>query len=305
LLPSKEKATHGTSKWLPQLLALYHPVTLALEPDTFLRVHGDINSTLDNEVTVGSLVRGLWSQKGLEVTSREQFVDIINVSFILGFVTLQRLSTSLDFRETPRHFAEFFFPAKPEKGILTSEPDETKAIEDTLGRLCERVPGYSYHTATFDLAQASVVILPMFLLLSTQFFTIGRPGDLPKPNKIPFRTLMDIPSVYGDSAVAFSTCHLRKMTSPEFLSGKWMCYYSDRREHRLCPVHIEFDPPMYDISIVASRPCKEKGQLSHISTEIDLQSTGVDAHGQFTLEGQLLEDGTVNIKKNYSVARWV
>jgi hypothetical protein len=61
LRASKEKVIHGISEWLPQFLVLHHPATLALQPHTFLRVHGGMKRTLDNEATVRSSARGLRS----------------------------------------------------------------------------------------------------------------------------------------------------------------------------------------------------------------------------------------------------
>jgi hypothetical protein len=304
---SKEQAIHGICEWLPQLLALHHPAALALEPDTFLRAHGKIRETIDNEAAAPrASARGQRPQSSIPTTSREQHVDMINANFILNCITLQRISSSLDPKEIPRQFAEYFFPAKIGFGVPISESDEIQVIGDTLGRLRERVPGYSQHTgsATFDIAKASAVILPMIVSLSMQFPTFGRPVDLPKPSKMPFHTLMDIPPVFGDSTVPFSTCHLHKMTSPEFLCGEWMGYYSDRRGYRGFSAHAEFDPPMRDIRLVASKPLNEDVKVRGVSAEIDLQSTGVDLHGHFTLEGQVLENGTVNMKKTYVAAGW-
>jgi hypothetical protein len=299
---SSDKASHTFSDWLPQLLALHHPATLCLKPDALLRVHGEINRTLNTRPSVQSHIRGLLSQPPLPTPSAEQLADLINVNFILSFITLQHLSATLDSKDTLQLFTEFFYLTRMEEQ-QASRREESEVIDDTMKHLCERVPGYGEHRADFNLVQASSVVIPMIFSLSAQFPRMGQAGDLPKPNKMPFQSFMNVPSDQ-DSALSFSTCHLRTMTSPEFLTGRWTGYYSDQRAFRDAPSQAEFDFPMRDIRIVAQDPSEQERAGGHISAAVDRRSQGVDAHGHFILEGQIFTDGTVRIAKRYTVARW-
>jgi hypothetical protein len=58
---------------------------------------------------------------------------------------------------------------------------------------------------------------------------------------------------------------------------------------------------MRNIQIVARTPSEEMRKSEKIKTVIDRESTGVDAHGEFSLQGQVLVDGSVRIAKRYIV----
>jgi hypothetical protein len=58
---------------------------------------------------------------------------------------------------------------------------------------------------------------------------------------------------------------------------------------------------MRNIQIVARTPSGEMRKSEKIKTVIDRESRGVDAHGEFSLQGQVLVDGSVRIAKRYIV----
>ena len=76
--------------------------------------------------------------------------DFVNVNFILAYVTLQRLSTTWDPKETVRLFKNFFYPLWTEEADAASQYDEPKVIEDTIARMCERVPHYGKRVTKLD-----------------------------------------------------------------------------------------------------------------------------------------------------------
>ncbi|KAH7084752.1 hypothetical protein BKA63DRAFT_402097 [Paraphoma chrysanthemicola] len=198
---------------------------------------------------------------------RRHLADFVNINFTIACVTLQRLSTTWDPNNVNRLFEQYFFPDGAESG--------TSVTEDTVKCLCDRSLEYGVNKTTVGLEQASSLILPTIFGLASQFGAIDHPGDLPKPLKMPFRSFMDIPSISKHSALEFKTCHYSKMTDSAFLAGRWLGYYSDQRR----------------IS-------------NNVATIIDRRSRGVDSHGEFTLEGRICADGTVNIVKKYIVAGW-
>lgn len=105
----------------------------------------------------------------------------------------------------------------------------TKAepVRASIDKLRKAIPGYGTFSRDFDLAQAMAVLPSMILELADQFPDLDHMKELPTPSKIPFNTLMNLPEVLSNDAMAFSTCHIEHMSSFEFLTGSWMGYYSD------------------------------------------------------------------------------
>lgn len=285
--------------WLPLMLALHHPAALVLEPDTFLRIH--------EELSKGSApVSSLWATRVLRSMNstpspEPQEADMINVNFILIYVTLQRLGTTRKSIDIIRLFEDFFFPPWTDSAKAQSREEEPRVIEDTLKRLRERVPRWGEHTSGFTLAQAFAVLVPLIVELAVQFPATDHPGDLIKPAQMDFQDFMAIPSPRGSCAMSFTTCHLPTMTSPEFLCGRWRGYYTDQRAFlRRRGRQGTFDPAMCNVRIVAKAP----QQLLGVSACIDRSSRGTDAHGEFALNGQVLGDGSISLVKSYIVMGW-
>lgn len=301
----KRSQKRDISDWLPHMLALHHPVGWGLEPSTFLRLQGELSAPLPDLVQPTLINRVLpWSRAVLakEVhAAKQQIADFINVNFILSYTALQRMRATKEPKEVIRLFEDFFFPAWLAGTHPGSWEDEKKVISDTIGRLCDRVPGYSSFTDEFTLVQATTVLPALIVQLGAQVLDTYPLGQLPIPAKIPFHTFMDIPAVFQGASESFSTCHIREMTTPEFLSGRWKGYYADQ------PRFLErrrFDPPMRDIRIVARPPTKEESTRMKAKAIIDRQSRGVDGHGEFSLEGRVRVDGLVRITKRYTVLGW-
>jgi hypothetical protein len=115
---------------------LRHPATLALEPNTFLRVHGKVSGKSTegmNRPFFGRLFGNPSRPAPLSPDEERQLADFINVNFIITYVTLQRWSTTRDPKEVIRLFEKFFFPEGSEDASTTG---------NTVKRLCERTPEY-------------------------------------------------------------------------------------------------------------------------------------------------------------------
>jgi hypothetical protein len=129
--------------------------------------------------------------------------------------------------------------------------------------------------------------------------------NLPKPSRMPYYDYMDLPSICeANSATLFSTCHLSKMTSPEFLTGRWMGYYTDHRRAYSIPVEDLFDTPMDNIQLLARPSTMSPDRAQSSFVEIDARSGGIDSHGIFSLEGQVHSYGYVQVVKRYLNGGW-
>ncbi|KAF1922085.1 hypothetical protein BDU57DRAFT_511236 [Ampelomyces quisqualis] len=282
------------SEWLPQLLALHHPATLALEPDAFLRpiceVHQRRLHTRNESISDPS------------ATPDEQRAEFINLHFVICYVTLQRLGNTRDYTETTRQFENYFCPSSTNHDTALATANN---FRETIRLLCDHVTDYPHEDIASSQSQAFSWILPLMLQIAVQFpLAIREHGPLPKSTKIPFQTFMEIRSLYPAGG-SFSTCHLQKTTSPDFLTGKWIGYYTDERQSRgLSQPTTRYDPPMVDVQIVARKPLEHELNTEAISAKIDLQSRGFDAHGEFTLEGQVSFKGEVTLVKQYIFAGW-
>lgn len=116
----------------------------------------------------------------------------------------------------------------------------------------------------------------------------------PTTLNIPFHSFMDLPLPFSPNAnEAFATCHLRTMTSTEFLQdGEWAGYYCFNGLRNQENVH--FDPPMTGIRFVACEHDTEPKRLF-------LVAAGIDSVGSFHLQGDIdSETGKVMIMKQYS-----
>jgi hypothetical protein len=119
---------------------------------------------------------------------------------------------------------------------------------------------------------------------------------------IPFPDLMDLPLPFTEEVTdAFSTCHLRTMTSVAFLEdGEWTGYYtyppgSPRRSHS------RFDPPMVGIKFSVEQYDNNDDTINN-SQRLRLRANAEahDYHGRFTLEGYIVPTtGGFSMTKQY------
>jgi hypothetical protein len=294
--------TSNMANWLPHLLALHHPASLCLEPDMFLLPHGQLGQS--NTSSTSSLLMNRWlsrtagQARDKAASARLQAVHFTNFSFVLNYTILQQLcstNTSNDVLDLLiRHFAPTWADAD---ATIIGTHDMAETI---IQRLSERIPGYGTFIRDFTLAQASAA-LPIVLVAIASAYESREDRLLPTPSRIPFTQFMDLPSVYRSSAELFATCHYKRMATPEFLSGRWVGYYSDHRSFAIQVRNrtVSVDPPMQSIQMAAHDPTEEARTRLRISAIIERETRGYDAHGDFLLSGRVREDGLVSIAKQY------
>lgn len=305
LIMGKEMTLFDISDWLPHMLALHHPAGRGLTSHNFLRVQGELSVPV-SDLTRRTFINRIlpWSRAAIEDESlevKQRTVEFINTNFILSYTTLQRLKTHQDTKGVIRMFEDFFFPVWLEGTHPMSWSEEQQIISKTVERLCDRVPGYGQYTNNFTLAQAMAVLPAMIIELAAQFPSLEQLQVLPIPSKIPFHTFMMVPAVFRHTAEDFSTSHIRGMSTPTFLSGRWRGYYSDQRGFLN---NRRFDPAMRNISILSRDPSAEEATRMKVQAIIDRRSRGVDSHGEFSLEGRVCENGLVHLVKRYIVMGW-
>ncbi|OAL48599.1 hypothetical protein IQ07DRAFT_588725 [Pyrenochaeta sp. DS3sAY3a] len=290
--------------WLPHMLALHHPVAWSLDPDHFLRVQGELSVGSLDSIEPNFITRILpWPRGIMEDETdmaKQQRADFINVNFILTYTTLEHLRTTGSHKNMVWWYHEAFFHSFTDD-TQPSQQDQAKAIADIVNKLSERVPRYGTFENDFVLCQATAVLPCMIFELAMSFPTTDHCAMLPMPSKMPFTTMMNIPDILRDTTVAFSTCHIEKMTEPEFLAGKWTGVYSDQRRFL---GRRQFDPPMRDINLIARTPGEDDAQMG-AKTMFDPESRGVDAHGEFSIRGHVWPNGMIRMHKRYIAAGWV
>jgi hypothetical protein len=286
--------TSNMAAWLPHLLALHHPASLSLEPEIFLLPHGQLSQT--NTSLTSSLLVSRWLSRTADqardriASAKLQALHFTNFSFILNYTLLQRLGSTTNVIDFLAPFVNNFVPDwRPADPNMPLDFVSDVVVQ----RMGERVPKYGSFIRDFDLTQASAALS---LILVAVAFQYGN-STLPTPAKIPFVQLMDIPSAHHNSAELFTTCHYRRMITPEFLSGMWHGYYTDHRDFHRRSVHV--DRPMHAIQMVVQEPAEEARTRLRISAVIDRETRGCDAHGEFRLSGRVREDGLVSLAKQY------
>ncbi|KAK6352512.1 hypothetical protein TWF730_009336 [Orbilia blumenaviensis] len=138
----------------------------------------------------------------------------------------------------------------------------------------------------------------------------------PLGTEIPFESFMNLPLPFKHEPIDFLTCHLKKMTSREFLEeGLWMGIEGDERL-------LYFDPAMIDVKLtLISREVQTNGNLSlaegdrleqgneHATWVLGgrngmkypvLRGSGIDKRGPFDLYGRLsLPTARIKLTKTY------
>jgi hypothetical protein len=255
------------------MMALQHPATLQFKPKTFLQLQG-------------------WLSRRL--TPFLHMDDLLNVNFVLVYTLSNQLRLFGAFEDIVRSFDRFF----SDGGSPTVMANTSTTTGDAEEGLRQRVRRYGQLSDVWSIDQATA-LLPSFLFELAAHLLAQDLSNLPLPAKIPFHALMDIPPVFRNDGEPSSACHIRKMTTLEFFSGTCKGYYS-YVGHGNASARW-FDPPMRNIQIVARTPSEEMRKSEKIKTVIDRESRGVDAHGEFSLQGQVLVDGSVRIAKRYIV----
>lgn len=290
--------TSNMADWLPHLLALHHPASWCLEPDMFLLPHGQLSQS--NTSSTSSLLMNRWLSRTADqardrlASSKVQAVHFTAFSFVLNYSTLQRLGSTRTSKDVLALFFRYFVPDWPDADSTIAGAHNM--VETLVERLRERIPGYGTFIRDFTLVQASAA-LPLLLVVIAAAYNYREQRLLPIPAKIPFMRFMDLPSVYRRSADILTTCHYKRMTTPEFLSGTWMGFYS--KHFTFGNRAIEVDPPMQNIQMVVHEPTEEARTRLRISSVIERATRGYDAHGDFLLSGRVREDGLVSIAKQY------
>ncbi|KAF2256156.1 hypothetical protein BU26DRAFT_557631 [Trematosphaeria pertusa] len=269
-------------EWLPHLLTLHHPACSSFKAEHLLWLHlelanrrhvrpGDENSEAHRKSVV------------------QAYATLVNVGFCLAFLTLEGMS-----RIPEEQVLEPF-----EMGYHIPENRVNDYVRSGAWGLSPPAPG-SDLLRTYSLAQAAASIIPfLYSILGGAHFPI----KLPCPSRTLFRSYMDIPLVYRNTTVEFSYCHTHRMTAPEFLSGRWMGYYTDQRNL----IHSRYaivDPPMRNINLIARPRDRTDRPDPHIRAMVDRETRGVDSHGAFLLYGEIHENGKVDVIKSYPAQGW-
>ncbi|EUC43770.1 hypothetical protein COCMIDRAFT_27758 [Bipolaris oryzae ATCC 44560] len=254
--------------WLPHMMALDHSATNNLKPEPFLILYNDL----------------------LMYEAPEN--DLIATNFIMTCTLLHQLRYCVDAKKQVKKPLDKHFEANPARSIPSHA--------DSITHLRNHVRRYGRFKQSFHLDQAAA-LLPTFLLELAVYrlFPEQLRRQLPSVSCIGFRSNMRIPPVFSQdsSGTSFAECHVEKMTNPKFLTGKWTGYYSEQRDS----VHVRsFDPPMRDINIVA----RAAEGASDVAAVIDRETRGVDAHGEFSLQGRVKKNGQVELVKRYIVSGW-
>lgn len=272
------------SMWLPQLLALHHPAALILEPTTFLTVYRRISEA---------------RHENSPATQLQWDAEFVTAHFALCYLTLQRLATTHWSYDVVELFEKHFFPMMD---VLDEHGErEPQAMEQTLREFEDGMPPPGTRQTSITQLEASSIILPMILRHCAQSNIHHTHNPFPKPSQLPFNTFMDVQPIYADFAEGFNKSHIRGMTSAEFLAGTWGGVYSDHRGmRRSTSFQARLDPPMHNIRLVTQRSVDGDA----VSVVIDRSSRGVDAHGEFSLEGRILNTGAVHMVKRYIVHGW-
>ncbi len=233
-------------------------------------------------------------------TSQEVGPRDTDSTYALAFcIALQLMS------ENPPHVLGPDWPARDEAtpcarwreclGRYLNHPDEPSLEANCI---CKVYPPDSY---LGDRARALMAV-GIFSVLLREAYENGRIRrhqnflprspimSFPSPTSIPFHLLMDVPLPFSpDAAEKFSSCHLARMTTVDFLQdGEWTGFYAMSFDYKNPAL---FDPPMRGIRFAAT---------ANSDSETTLYGTGEDSVGAFHLEGTLgPSTGNIRLTKMY------
>jgi hypothetical protein len=282
-----EEVDSDVRGWLPHLVALRHPTCLTFHPEYLLSLHYQLSRFQPER-------------------SSQYYADLLDVEFCMIALILQQIARGKDF------YSAFH---KQWKKIMESREAERKRdveIQYLLGLHdinSGPVPGITVslaqrvHRLTMNTyGQASAIILYMPFFVNRMHAINDLPIPLPEPSRMPFHTWMNIPMVYGSERRAFHECHAWWATTPEFISGTWIGYYSDERERE-----PNLEEPMHSINLIARKSdLPYQPAQTRTRTVIDVASKGRDGIGKFAMHGEIHFDGSVILYKQYDVGwGWV
>ncbi|KAJ5060399.1 hypothetical protein J3E72DRAFT_180447 [Bipolaris maydis] len=197
--------------------------------------------------------------------------DLIATNFMITCTLLHQLRYVINAEKQVKKPLDKHFEANPGRSTLSDA--------DSITHLRTRIRRYGRFAPPFQLDQATA-LLPTFLLELAVYrlFPEQLRRQLPSVSCIGFKSLMRIPPVFSQNAAtqSFAQCHVEKMVTPEFLGAKWMGYYSEQRGTG----------------------------ASDVAAVIDRETRGVDAHGEFSLQGRVKKNGQVELVKRYIVSGW-
>lgn len=119
---------------------------------------------------------------------------------------------------------------------------------------------------------------------------------VPTSTSIPFHLMMEVPLPFSHNVtMEFASCHLARMTTVDFLEdGEWAGYYSVSHAGVGGACFLHFDPPMHNISFVATAN-------GDSPTTLNLHGTGEDGESAFALDGFISpRTGQIMLQKVYS-----
>jgi hypothetical protein len=266
---------NAITKWLPQLFAWQHPSIHSYDLTDLIRCFESGCSSFRSN-TDGS--------------------QLECIAFCLATAILQRAHDA----DTIKSDAK----SSPAALLYENGKDLRTALSEMIDanpQMLHRV--YPWHIATIH-AQIILVRLICYHILSSgpvrlsHLYRGFQPKIWPLPSRIPFRDLLDIPKpLQDDSATKFTTAHMERMTSAEFLqSGEWTglyCYGSSTTQT------ITFDSPMCQIHFDVDG-VREDQHSGGETVLLVTSRTGKDAVGPFTLSGEVSQSGAVRMYKSYT-----
>ncbi|USP76655.1 hypothetical protein yc1106_03929 [Curvularia clavata] len=277
---SKRSVSLDLSNWLPQILVLQHSAVLQIKPEMFLEVQSGSHPRSKSTVPKG---------------------DFFTVNFIISYLLLHQIQCQVSPNSIKESF-DHFFAENRSKDPLNTTVDRRRPDGDSIDSLRQLVPNYGQFMEYFYATQAAPLLPALILELATVEPSSRVLDRLPVPSKIPFSSMLDMPTVFQDGAnMPFNESHLKKMVNAEFLRGEWMGFYSDQR----AGLHERFfDAPMHDINFIAHAPLKKTMRTERVALIVERETRGVDLHGEFSLQGYVGEHGLVHLTKEYIVHRW-
>ncbi|KAF2117383.1 hypothetical protein BDV96DRAFT_644807 [Lophiotrema nucula] len=263
-------------EWLPHLMALRHPQVVRLDPLPYLDIF----------YRTGPEGEGRWHQDVDDFDS-----TFTNVGFII-------LTSFLARRVTPGVLAD---------DLQKYGNQHYLQLQDIPYGLSRQVPRpiVEYGVSLINFAQCSAICVT--LAASIQLAFGNAQAILPSLDQMPLHEWAVVPPVYRSTIDTFATCHVMKMTEPDFLHGVWEGFYSDHRGWG--GESIKIDPKMRDIQLIACPPTDsdyldDADTLPGVTVVIDRNSGGLDKVGPFNLSGTVDEEGQVCVIKRYFHGGW-
>jgi hypothetical protein len=274
-----EEVDSDVRSWLPHLVALRHPTCLTFRPEHLLCLHYQLSRFQPER-------------------SSQYYADLLGVEFCIIALVLQQIAWGEDFyRAFSKQWKKIMESREAERkrdveiayllGLHDINPGPSPGITLSLSERVHRLPTNTY-------GQASAIILHMPFFIDGMHAVNDLPVPLPELSRMPFHTWMNIPMVYGSERRDFNECHAWWATTPQFISGTWMGYYSDERGQE-----PNLEEPMHNINLIARKPDLPYSTQSRIRTVIDAASEGCDGIGKFALHGEIHFDGSVILYKQY------